>query len=63
MVWFWCLSLDWFMGMARALSNLIGNCVGTVVVGAWEGDVDRERAHAVLDGRVQVDLSEDDKAN
>lgn len=57
------LSVDWFMGMARALTNLIGNCVGTVVVGAWEGDVDRERAHAVLDGRVQVDLSEDDKAN
>jgi aerobic C4-dicarboxylate transport protein len=51
------------MGMARALTNLIGNCVGTVVVGAWEGDVDRERAHAVLDGRVHVDLSQDSNGN
>jgi len=47
------LSVDWFMGIARALGNLIGNCVATVAVAAWEGDIDRERAHAVLDGRVQ----------
>lgn len=45
------LSVDWFMGIARALGNLIGNCVATVAIAAWEGDVDRERAHAVLDGR------------
>ena len=44
------LSVDWFMGIARALGNLIGNCVATVVVAAWEGDIDRTRAHAVLDG-------------
>jgi len=46
------LSVDWFMGIARALGNLIGNCVATVAIAAWEGDIDRERAHAVLDGRV-----------
>jgi aerobic C4-dicarboxylate transport protein len=45
------LSVDWFMGIARALGNLIGNCVATVVVAAWEGDIDRARAHAVLDGK------------
>jgi aerobic C4-dicarboxylate transport protein len=44
------LSVDWFMGMARALGNLIGNCVATVVIAAWEGDIDRERARAVLNG-------------
>lgn len=44
------LSIDWFMGIARALGNLIGNCVATVAVAAWEGDIDRERAHAVLNG-------------
>jgi aerobic C4-dicarboxylate transport protein len=44
------LSVDWFMGIARALGNLIGNCVATVAVAAWEGDIDRERAHLVLDG-------------
>ena len=44
------LSVDWFMGMARALGNLIGNCVATVVIAAWEGDIDKARAHAVLKG-------------
>ena len=37
------LSVDWFMGIARALGNLIGNCVATVAVAAWEGDIDRAR--------------------
>ena len=46
------LSVDWFMGIARALGNLTGNCVATVVVAAWEGDIDRRRAHDVLDDRV-----------
>ncbi len=45
------LSVDWFMGSARALGNLIGNCVATVAIAAWAGDIDRERAHAVLDGK------------
>ena len=48
------LSVDWFMGMARALGNLIGNCVATVVIAVWEGDIDRAQAHRVLNG----DLSE-----
>ena len=39
------------MGIARALGNLIGNCVATVAIAAWEGDIDRDRAHAVLDGQ------------
>lgn len=44
------LSVDWFIGIARALGNLIGNCVATVVVASWEKDIDKTRAHAVLDG-------------
>jgi len=44
------LSIDWFMGIARALGNLLGNCVATVVVASWENDIDKERAHAVLNG-------------
>ena len=47
------LSVDWFMGIARALGNLIGNCVATVAIAAWEGDIDRERAHAEI-GRAHV---------
>ncbi len=50
------LSVDWFMGIARALGNLIGNCVATVAIAAWEGDIDRQRAHAVLDGAIVTDL-------
>ena len=53
------LSVDWFMGIARALGNLTGNCVATVVVASWEGDIDKERARAVLDGR-HVPATEDD---
>lgn len=53
------LSVNWFMGIARALGNFTGNAVATVVVAAWEGDIDRERAHAVLDGR-HVIATEDD---
>ncbi|MFG5119217.1 C4-dicarboxylate transporter DctA [Methylorubrum sp. POS3] len=48
------LSVDWFIGMARALGNLIGNCVATIVVAAWEGDLDRERARRVLDGEAEA---------
>jgi aerobic C4-dicarboxylate transport protein len=51
------LSVDWFIGMARALGNLIGNCVATVVVAAWEGDLDRARAVRVLDGEELVDVT------
>jgi aerobic C4-dicarboxylate transport protein len=56
------LSVDWFMGIARALGNLIGNCVATVAIAAWEGDIDRERAHAVLDGRAASPEDEADDA-
>lgn len=43
------LPVDWFVGIARAVTNLIGNCVATVVVASWERDIDRARAHRVLD--------------
>src|SRR6202049_4411754 len=51
------LSVAWFIGMARALGNLIGNCVATVVIAAWEGDLDREQARHVLDGDELVDVT------
>src|SRR6516165_856647 len=51
------LSVDWFIGMARALGNLIGNCVATVVIAAWEGDLDRETAARVLAGKEVVDVT------
>ena len=51
------LSVDWFIGMARALGNLIGNCVATVVIAAWEKDLDHARAKAVLGGKLLVDVT------
>jgi aerobic C4-dicarboxylate transport protein len=51
------LSVDWFIGMARAVGNLIGNCVATVVIAAWEGDLDRTKAREVLDGGEMVDVT------
>jgi aerobic C4-dicarboxylate transport protein len=51
------LSVDWFIGIARALGNLIGNCVATVVIGAWEHEVDMPTAKRVLDGEMAVDVT------
>ncbi|WP_151835173.1 C4-dicarboxylate transporter DctA [Acinetobacter ursingii] len=43
------LSVDWFIGIVRACTNLIGNCVATVVIAHWEKDIDHAQAKAVLD--------------
>jgi aerobic C4-dicarboxylate transport protein len=43
------LGIDRFMSEARALTNLIGNGVATVVVGRWCNEVDIERMHRHLD--------------
>jgi len=46
------LPIDWFVGIGRAVTNLIGNCVATVVIASWEHDIDSARARAVLDGEI-----------
>jgi aerobic C4-dicarboxylate transport protein len=43
------LGIDRFMSEARALTNLIGNGVATVVVGKWCGELDEARMRRVLD--------------
>lgn len=43
------LGIDRFMSEARALTNLIGNCVATLVVAGWTGDLDKARMHAHLE--------------
>jgi aerobic C4-dicarboxylate transport protein len=43
------LGIDRFMSEARALTNLIGNGVATLVVAKWTGDLDMERLQAQLD--------------
>ena len=37
------------MSEARALTNLVGNSVATIVVAKWEGALDMQRLHAELD--------------
>jgi aerobic C4-dicarboxylate transport protein len=42
------LGIDRFMSEARALTNLVGNGVATLVVAKWTGDLDTERLQAAL---------------
>ena len=44
------LGVDRFMSEARAITNLIGNAVATMVIAKWDGALDLERARAILDG-------------
>jgi len=42
------LGIDRFMSEARALTNIIGNGVATIVIARWEGELDRPRLAAEL---------------
>jgi aerobic C4-dicarboxylate transport protein len=42
------LGIDRFMSEVRALTNLVGNGVATIVVSSWEGELDRRRLHQAL---------------
>ena len=42
------LGIDKFMSECRALTNIIGNGVATIVVSKWEGELDQERLSAEL---------------
>jgi len=44
------LGVDRFLSEMRALTNLVGNGVATIVVAKWEKEFDAERARKVLDG-------------
>ena len=41
-------AIDRFMSTGRALTNLIGNCIATVVVAKWERAFDSGKANALL---------------
>ena len=42
------LGIDRFMSEARALTNLIGNGIATIVVARWTGDLDVEKMNQRL---------------
>jgi aerobic C4-dicarboxylate transport protein len=42
------LGIDKFMSECRALTNLIGNGVATVVISRWEGELDSDKLHETM---------------
>lgn len=51
------LGIDRFMSEARALVNVIGNGVATIVISRWENEIDVSRMRAVLNGEVSVKIA------
>jgi aerobic C4-dicarboxylate transport protein len=43
------VGVDWFMAIARASTNVVGNGVATIVIAKWEKEFDQQRALWVLD--------------
>jgi len=52
------LGVDRFMSEARALTNLIGNGVATMVVSRWERELDKERMSRILNGETTAEAEE-----
>lgn len=52
------LGIDRFMSEARALTNLIGNGVATVVVAKWTGDLDTARMQRHLNNESAIEADE-----
>jgi aerobic C4-dicarboxylate transport protein len=53
------LGIDKFMSECRALTNIIGNGVATVVVSKWEGELDQARLTAELKNPSPDDMTSD----
>jgi aerobic C4-dicarboxylate transport protein len=56
------LGVDRFMSEARALTNLIGNGVATVVVSKWEDALDETRLRAHLDHETELEADAPEQA-
>jgi aerobic C4-dicarboxylate transport protein len=52
------LGIDRFMSEARALTNLVGNSVATIVVAKWEGVLDEKRLHRRLNQETDEEADE-----
>jgi aerobic C4-dicarboxylate transport protein len=50
------LGIDRFMSEARALTNLIGNGVATIVVSKWENELDHEQMARVMGRDIESEL-------
>jgi aerobic C4-dicarboxylate transport protein len=52
------LGIDRFMSEARALTNLVGNGVATIVVAKWTGELDVKRLEAGLNNETWLEANE-----
>ena len=52
------LGIDRFMSEARALTNLVGNGVATVVVSRWENELDIAKMERVLNNETDIEAEE-----
>jgi len=48
------LGIDKFMSECRALTNLVGNGVATVVISRWEGELDADQLHKTMAHPISV---------
>ncbi|MBC7574294.1 MAG: dicarboxylate/amino acid:cation symporter [Herminiimonas sp.] len=55
------LGIDRFMSEARALTNLVGNGVATVVVGKWTNDLDMRKLTRELNNETVLEAEEPEK--
>jgi aerobic C4-dicarboxylate transport protein len=56
------LGIDKFMSECRALTNLVGNGVATVVVSRWEGELDKAKLREVMAHPVDIGTAISDEA-
>jgi len=49
------VGIDRFMSEARAVTNFTGNAVGTLLIGTWTREIDKEQVKAVLSGERRFD--------
>jgi aerobic C4-dicarboxylate transport protein len=56
------LGVDRFMSEARALTNLVGNGVATVVIAKWEDALDEDRMRRTLDHETELEASDPEAA-
>ena len=56
------LGVDRFMSEARALTNLVGNGVATVVIAKWEDALDEDRMRQTLDHETELEASDPEAA-
>ncbi|CAN5233529.1 dicarboxylate/amino acid:cation symporter [soil metagenome] len=48
------VGIDKFMSECRALTNLVGNGVATIVISRWEGELDKDKLHEAMANPIEL---------